>query len=81
MILEDFDRCIRNNYDVIPSVTGPSLEIENTTERSFDLMDKKDTLIQPTGSGCVTYTNPTGKVITAFDFEKYLNQFSYQGKK
>ena len=81
MILEDFDSCIRNNYDVIPSVSEPSLVIENTTERSFDLMDKKETLIQPAGSGCVTYTNPTGKVIAAFDFEKYLNQFSYQGKK
>ena len=81
MILEDFDRCIRNNYDFIPSVIEPSLEIENTTERSFDLMDKKDTLIQPAGSGCVTYTNLTDKVITAFDFEKYLNQFSYLGKK
>ena len=81
MILEDFDSCIRNNYDFIPSISEPSLVIENTTERSFDLMDKKDTLIQPTGSGCVTYTNPKGKVIAAFDFEKYLNQFSYQGKK
>ena len=81
MIIEDFDRYIRDNYDSIPSVTEPSLEIEQTAERSFDLMDKKDTIIQPTGSGCVTYINLTEKIITAFYLEKYLNQFSYQGKK
>lgn len=52
------------------SVKAPT---EVTDSKEFDLQDKKENIIQKSGSGSVTYKNPLQKTICITDYEKYIN--------
>lgn len=53
----------------------PPVKFERIKFETFDLMDKKQTLEQNVGAGCVTYHNNTSIPIVAIDYEKFLNDF------
>ena len=51
----------------------PTLRIESTTIAEFDIMDKKPTIIQVVGKGAATYHNASGRTISIFDYENFVN--------
>lgn len=53
----------------------PSVKFERIKSETFDLIDKKQTLEQNIGEGCITYNNHTSIPIVAIDYEKFLNDF------
>ncbi len=55
--------------------SNPAVKSECITSESFDLMDKRQTLEQNVGEGCVTYHNKTSIPIVAIDYENFLNNF------
>jgi hypothetical protein len=50
------------------------VKAEVTSDVLFDIMDKKETILQPIGEGSATYNNPEGKTITFIDYEDFINQ-------
>jgi|GEM_PF-3920552 len=57
------------------SKSYPAVKSECIDSKSFDLMDKKQTLEQTVGKGCVTYHNNTSVSIVVIDYENFLNSF------
>ncbi|MCK9170858.1 MAG: hypothetical protein M0P01_10630 [Treponema sp.] len=63
--------CSRHGVkSIINSVQAPT---ETTAEEAFDLLDKKNHIVQQPGEGGVTYHNPDKENITVTDYEKFVN--------
>ena len=51
----------------------PYNKTEVTSEKEFDLLDKKEKLIFGPGAGSVSYKNPLQKTLVVFDYESFIN--------
>lgn len=57
------------------------LRTETTHDASFEIKDKKPTIIQPAGKGVSSFSNPRQKEVEIFDFEQYFNNFKHKAKE
>lgn len=55
------------------NITTVAIRSETISASSFDLMDKKSTIQQPVGEGCVTYHNTSGLPVVVIDYEKLMD--------